>query len=135
MKIQFFKYVMVIGLMTVLVSFDTPDEWYISGSCPKRYEMFVDQEAGIAGTQVMTIQSKRKLIIGYGSLVKTIQPYLYLNKRIRLTGFLKTKDVKVWTGLMVRVDQKDRKEPYAFDNMSERNIEGICFSPCSKSTQ
>jgi hypothetical protein len=48
----------------------------------------------------------------------------YLGKRVRLTGYLKSKDVKSWAGLWLRVDQAGSKKPLAFDNMSNRAVKG-----------
>jgi hypothetical protein len=72
----------------------------------------------------MTIKSKRKMIIGYGCITKDICATFFINKRIKLSGYLKTENVKGWTGFLLSVNQNKKNEPLSFDNMSERHIDG-----------
>ena len=47
----------------------------------------------------------------------------FQGKRLRLTGYVKSKDVADWAGLWVGVDGSE-KTGVAFDNMGDRKIEG-----------
>ena len=62
--------------------------------------------------------------MGYGLVSKSLKANIYLNKRIRLTGYLKTKDVIGWSGFLLQIDDEIKKERLVYDNMSERDIEG-----------
>ncbi|MDE1191299.1 MAG: DUF3472 domain-containing protein [Arachidicoccus sp.] len=48
----------------------------------------------------------------------------FVGKRIRLSGYLKSKNVKDWAGFWLRVDKAGSTEPLAFDNMQNRGIKG-----------
>jgi hypothetical protein len=48
----------------------------------------------------------------------------YLGKRVRLTGYMKSKKVKSWAGLWLRVDQAGSQKSLAFDNMQNRAVKG-----------
>lgn len=49
----------------------------------------------------------------------------YLNKRVRFSGYVKSKNVVESAGLWMRIDGKDNPaEPLAFDNMNNRPIKG-----------
>lgn len=48
----------------------------------------------------------------------------YLGKRIKMTGFIKTQDIKNWAGMWLRIDGKANKNSLSFDNMQDRPIQG-----------
>ena len=60
---------------------------------------------------------------GFGTLMQQCGAKPYCGKRLRVTGFAKSKDVEDWAGLWVRVDGLD-KTAVAFDNMMKRPIKG-----------
>jgi hypothetical protein len=47
----------------------------------------------------------------------------YLGKRVRLSAYVKSKDIADWAGVWFRVDDPQVK-PLAFDNMQNRPIKG-----------
>jgi hypothetical protein len=49
---------------------------------------------------------------------------MYLNKRVRMTGYVKSENVTTWAGLWLRVDEPGSQQPLSFDNMSDRPIKG-----------
>jgi len=51
-----------------------------------------------------------------------IKPDTYLGKEIRLSAFVKTKNVDTWVGLWMRVD--GNATTLSFDNMGDRSITG-----------
>ncbi len=124
MSMKFFKIIALFGFMTLTVSFDYPTDWEISGWRNKRYEIGIDKGMFVDGQSVMTIKSKSKKVLGYGLVSKSLKANIYLNKRIRLTGYLKTKDVIGWSGFLLQIDDEIKKERLVYDNMSERDIEG-----------
>jgi hypothetical protein len=115
---------MLIGLTLTLFSFDLPEDWFKAGNKSKSYDMGIDKGAGQNGKNVATIKSIDKIIDGFGTLMQTCSSQKYLGQRIRMSGFVKSKDVKEKAGLWLRVDQPDSKKPLAFDNMHDRPISG-----------
>src|SRR3989337_3833030 len=102
---------MLLLVMTVaLFSFDLPTGWFIAGSEPKSYDMGVDKGAGKDGKNAATIKSIAADIKGFGTLMQDFPPDNFLGKRIRMSGFVKTKDVTGWSGLWLRIDQKRSRE-------------------------
>ncbi|MCW3121843.1 MAG: hypothetical protein JWQ38_1335 [Flavipsychrobacter sp.] len=104
-----------------------PDGWYKAGSKPKSYFMGIDKGAGKKGSDVMTIKSTDKLIDGFGTVMQTFLQEKYLGKRIKMTGYMKTRDVENWAVFWLRIDGKDMNKSLAFDNMmggENRSIKG-----------
>ncbi len=123
-KNTFYKSAIMAILAGMLFSFDIPSGWIVGGSKPESYDMGIDKGAGRDGKNAGTIQSKAKKIKGFGTLMQLCMADSFLGKRVRMTGWVKTRDVKEWCGLWLRVDEKDCGEPYAFDNMHDRKITG-----------
>ena len=115
---------MIIGLTLMLSSYDLPTGWFKAGSSPKSYEMGIDKGAGQNGNNAATIKSIDKKIKGFGTLMQDCLPAQYLGKRIRMKGFLKTKDVTEWCGFWLRIDQAGSDHPLSFDNMNDRLVKG-----------
>jgi hypothetical protein len=98
--------------------------WFKTGSAPKQYENFIDSINQHDGKNVMTLKSVEASIDGFGTLMQNMKPGKYLDKRVRMTGYLKSKDVTDWAGFWFRVDQADSQQPLPFDNMQNRQIKG-----------
>ncbi len=116
--------VLFIGLTATLLSFELPEGWFKAGSKPKSYDMGIDNGAGKDGKNVATIKSIDKKIDGFGTLMQMSSPQKYLGQRVRMTGSMKSKNVKETAGLWFRVDQENPKKTLSFDNMSNRPIKG-----------
>lgn len=116
--------VLLIALTVTLFSFDLPTGWFKAGSKPKSYDMGIDKGAGQDGKDVATIKSIDKKIDGFGTLMQTCSSQKYLGQRVRMTGFVKSKDVKEKAGLWFRVDKANSKKSLAFDNMYDRPVTG-----------
>ena len=101
-----------------------PTGWFRTGGQMSSYKMFIDSSAGQEGKNALSIKSIDSKIIGFGALNQTFLADKYLGKRIRMTGYLKSKDVKGWSGLMLRVDKEDATKYLQFDNMFDRSIRG-----------
>ncbi|MCU0442721.1 MAG: hypothetical protein MUE96_10010 [Bacteroidia bacterium] len=113
--------------LTTLFSFDIPDGWFVAGSKPKSYEMGLAKGEGKDGKNCATIQSIEPKIKGFGTLMQNANPAQYLGKRVKLSGWVKTKDVKKGAALWFRVDHKDETgkiNMLGFDNMWNRLIKG-----------
>lgn len=120
--------VFFIAMIVTLFSFDLPTGWFKAGSDPKSYDMGIDKGAGREGKNAATIKSNTKKIKGFGTLMQDCLPDNYLGKRVRMTGWVKTKDVSDWAGLWFRIDEKGSNQSIGFDNMKDgkkdRSIKG-----------
>jgi hypothetical protein len=54
--------------------------------------------------------------------MQTSIPVKYSGKRVKMSGWIKTENVKGWVGMWFRVDKGNRS--IAFDNMGTRPIKG-----------
>ncbi len=124
MKNKPIKYLfLLLGTLSIF-SFDIPLSWYQAGSHPECYNMGIDPNVQYEGKKVVTIKSIKKTK-GFGTLMQSCLADKYLGKRIKMTGFVKSQEVKGWAGLWLRVDkQNDVSEVLGFDNMSNRPIKG-----------
>ena len=113
----------ILAFAITIMSYNLPEGWVKAGSVPERYDMGTDPGAGQKGGNAATIKSIG-IPNGFGTLMQTIAADNYKGKRIRLTGYIKTKDVMTSAGLWFRVDGKDGGQPLAFDNMQNRPIAG-----------
>lgn len=98
--------------------------WFLSGSHPYNYRMSVDHKTVHRGKGSGLLQSA-----GAGSaeefatMMQQFKADNYIGKRIRLSGFLKTKDVDGFASLWMRVDDA-LHDVLQFDNMMDRPITG-----------
>lgn len=117
----------LLSCATAFLSLDLPTGWFKAGSKPESYEMGVDKGAH-NGKNAATIRSIDKKINGFGTLMQNSAPNEYWGKRVRMTAFVKTKDVTEWAGIWFRIDQKGSHTPLGFDNMlngkKDRSIRG-----------
>jgi hypothetical protein len=109
--------------VSTLFSFDIPKGWFKKGSNPEEYDMGIDIGAGQNGRNAATIKSRVKRTHGFGTLMQSCEPTKYLGKRIKMTGYLKAKDVKDWASLWLRVDGITMNRSLAFDNMHDNKID------------
>ncbi|MBI2968981.1 MAG: hypothetical protein HYY40_14360 [Bacteroidetes bacterium] len=121
---NFFHRVLLIGLALTFFSFDLPQGWFKAGNKPGSYEMGTDKWAGQDGKNAATIKSKDKKINGFGTLMQNCLPDMFRGKRVRMTGYMKSKDVIQWAGFWLRVDQPNSNTPLSFDNMHDRSVKG-----------
>jgi len=114
------KSVLLVGVTVTLLSFDLPKDWIKAGSKPKNYDMGVDKGAGQNGRNAATIKSTVAQIEGFGTLMQQCLPDKYLGKRVRMSGYFKSKDVVGWSSFWLRIDYpKNSKSPTSFDNMHD----------------
>lgn len=114
--------------ISALVSFDTAKGWFKAGSNPKSYDMGIEMNAGQNGGNAATIKSIDKKIKGFGTLMQDCLPDNYLGRRVRMTAYLKTKDVADWAGIWFRIDEKGTDNALGFDNLKsgikDRSVKG-----------
>ncbi len=100
-----------------------PKGWFPSGSNPSEYEMGIDNSIFQNGHSCAYIKSKNPKENEFGTLMQTIDAKNYLSKRLQLSGYVKSKDIKGWSGIWMRIDGKE-KQQLGFDNMQDRAIKG-----------
>ncbi|MCC6818871.1 MAG: hypothetical protein IT245_08270 [Bacteroidia bacterium] len=108
-----------IAIAFTLLSFELPTGWFIAGSAPSSYEMGIEKGSGKDGKNAATIKSNKKKIKGFGTLMQNCLPGKYLGKRVKMTGWVKTKDVTGWAGIWLRIDDMNSNEPLGFDNLKD----------------
>ncbi|XXF79564.1 AraC family transcriptional regulator [Myxococcaceae bacterium GXIMD 01537] len=101
-----------------------PVGWFITESAPQLYEANVDNEVPCEGERSAFLRSLGDSPDGYGTFMQAFGAQEYRGKRLRFSAMLKTRNVKGWAGLWMRVEGSDPKQPLAFDNMQSRALVG-----------
>ena len=114
---------LLLGAVFALLSFDVPKGWTIAGTAPGRYDMGIDKGAGVNGKNVATIKSIQDHVKGFGMLMQNCVPGKYLGKRLRMSGYMKTANVKKWACFWFRVDKKGKEHP-DYGKMHRKRISG-----------
>jgi hypothetical protein len=127
-KIILFTVVLLVAMASKLNaqeddSVKYPLEWSYRQPEIESYEMGPDKSPEFANQDVLTIKSIKSKIVGFGNIMKSIKSELYLGKTVKMTGYVKSKSVKSWAGLWMRVDYYSAAV-LSFDNMQRRAIKG-----------
>jgi succinate dehydrogenase flavin-adding protein (antitoxin of CptAB toxin-antitoxin module) len=96
-------------------------DWSYWQSKPAKYEMTVQSNSELSNQNVFSIKSVQSKIYKFGTLMNTIKSDDYKGKTVKMTGYIKSDNVKNWAGLWMRVDYY-RTDVLAFDNMQNRGI-------------
>jgi hypothetical protein len=102
---------------------ETPEGWFPAGSHPKDYEMTIDRKVTHGGKASASLQSIAAAPGGFGTLMQSFKADAHRGQRVRMSGFVRAKDVADWAGLWMRVDGT-KNEMLSFDNMQERAVKG-----------
>lgn len=97
-----------------------PKGWWLDGTAIDDYECSIDKSVFHSGTQSAYIKSIRSGT-GFFSLSQSIGPAEYLEKRLCMSVWIKTLDVKGWAAPWIRVDERDCKA-LSFDNRCQSLI-------------
>lgn len=98
--------------------------WFLSGSNPFNHEMGIDHEVVHQGKTSGYLKSKTVLdSTEFSTMMQTFKANQFIGKRIRLSCFIRTKDVDTYAGMWMRVDDT-MEDVLQFDNMSNRPIKG-----------
>ena len=98
--------------------------WFLAGSKPGSYKIGLDKSVYKTGSSSALLESIDEKIDGFGTLMQTCLADDYLGKRVKMTGYIKSKDVSGWAGMWMRVDAKNERKTLSFDNMRDRPIKG-----------
>lgn len=101
-----------------------PAGWFKAGKSPDDYDVGTDHGVKRSGDASAFVKSRSAAAAGFGTLMQTFSADEYLGKRVRLTGYVKSEEVKNWAGLWMRVDGPEPRVPLAFDNMQDRPVRG-----------
>jgi hypothetical protein len=105
-----------------------PASWFKSGQTPDNYLMKLEKGTGFENTNCASITSIDKAVEGFGTLMQTCLPDKFLGKRIKLTGYVKSKNLTASACIWMRIDTKAPSEAILFDNMNngkkDRTIKG-----------
>lgn len=97
--------------------------WGLTGNYPYDYNYVIDTSMVYEGNQGGYLYSRTEAPTDFGAVGQAIQVGLYLNRRLQLSGYLKTEEVEKSAGLWLRVDDTDGRM-LSFDNMADRSISG-----------
>jgi hypothetical protein len=125
MKNTSFLGVMVCALllpMPLKADGQVPNGWFQSGTHPQDYEVGTDATVSHMGKTSAYIKNKVEDADGGSGLGQAFRAADYLGKRLRISAYVKTKDIEGWGRLWMRVDAQSNY--VSFDNMSDRQIKG-----------
>lgn len=97
--------------------------WFMAGSNPTAYEIGVVKDSERKQNVAYLKSKKQNLKKGFGTIMQTFSAKKYLGKKVRLSGYIKTKNATNWVGMWMRVDGKGTRS-LSFDNMQDRQIKG-----------
>jgi len=98
--------------------------WFLSGSHPHNYKMGVDRQVVHEGSASGYLKSTTVLEKDeFATMMQQFKADKYRGKRIKLSCFVKTEDVREFSGVWMRVDNQVG-DVLQFDNMSNRPIIG-----------
>ena len=100
-----------------------PEGWILAGTAPQDYQVSVLPEKREGNNVVLLESVANPNPSKFGTLSQYCSADQYLGKRVRMTGYLKSENVKNWAGMWFRVDDSKQKDlSLSFDNMSDRPI-------------
>lgn len=126
-KLSFLSIILILvtlGLTKSEMQAQTINGWTKGESKPKTYEMGLDNSVTKNGKKCAYLKSVDVKSKGYGTIVQRCDAKLYLGKKIKMTGYVKAKNVINWSGMWLRVDSKYHQNALSFDNMEDRAIKG-----------
>jgi len=98
--------------------------WFLSGTDQFNYEMGIDHEIVHQGKASGYLKSKTVLDeSSFSTMMQQFKADKFRGQRIKLSCYLKTKDVQSFSSMWMRVDNTDG-DVVQFDNMSNRSISG-----------
>jgi len=98
--------------------------WFFSGSTPGQYTLNLDNQVFKSGTKSASIQSSVEKPEGFSTVMQICNAKNYLGTKIKMTGYIKSKNVTDWSGMWLRIDSKNPGETLGFDNMQDRPVQG-----------
>lgn len=99
--------------------------WIVTGTAPEKYHLRLDDKIFHMGSKAAHIQSIADDYTPeeYGTIMQQVSARSYVGKRMRFSGFIKSKNVEGWCGLWMRIDNGSGTT-LKLDNMQTRPITG-----------
>ncbi|WP_303316794.1 hypothetical protein Q4Q34_08295 [Flavivirga abyssicola] len=97
--------------------------WFLAGSKPESYEIGITKNKE-RNSNVAYLKSIKPNIKGFGTIMQNFEPKKFLGKKVKLTSYIKSKNIKDWAGMWLRIDGTNREKSLGFDNMQNRPIKG-----------
>ncbi|MBA3993919.1 MAG: hypothetical protein C0469_10365 [Cyanobacteria bacterium DS2.3.42] len=103
-----------------------PKGWFMAGQDPQLYEVSVDSSNAHSGTKCAYMRHSKKVkdATVWATLMQQMGPEKFRNKRLRMSFWVKTMDVKNWVQPWMRVDGEKGDDSLSFDNFCTRFIQG-----------
>jgi hypothetical protein len=127
-KIMLFTIIIAVAMATKLNAQNKGNyknilDWSYWQTEPKKYEMNFERNPEFSNQNIFTIKSVKNKINGFATLMKSIKSDSFKGKTVKMTGYMKSENVKSWAGLWMRVDYYTA-DVLAFDNMQKRAVKG-----------
>ncbi|MCP4967292.1 MAG: hypothetical protein GY926_18930 [bacterium] len=100
---------------------DPPLGWTVWGNALESYEIGTDPEVFRSGKASGRIRSIGPAD-GFGTLMQTFEADQFAGSRLRMSAYVRIRNVEGWAGLWMRVDGEEGHT--AFDNMFNRQLSG-----------
>lgn len=98
--------------------------WIISGNNFDKYKVELDTKYFHSGVKSVKISREDGLYTDdFVTVMQQVSAEKYVNQRVRVSAYLKSKNIDGWGGIWFRVDSKG-SEQLKFDNMQNRPIVG-----------
>jgi hypothetical protein len=98
--------------------------WFQAGSNPDNYTSGLDLNIFKSGHKSAFTTSKGEISEGFSTIMQYCDAKNYLGTKIKMIGYIKSENVKDWSGMWLRIDSKTQGESLGFDNMQDRPITG-----------
>ncbi|WP_444995358.1 hypothetical protein [Aliikangiella sp. IMCC44359] len=118
----FFAVIISIISLPVLSGSNIPSGWIQAGSNKTDYNLGIDRNNGTSGGKSAFIESKVDSPEGFSTMMQNASVADYKGKRIKMSTYVSTENVKNWSGVWLRIDKGS--DSVAFDNMGNRGISG-----------
>jgi hypothetical protein len=108
-------------LIAPLHAAEPPKGWHAAGSAPEAYEMSArpgDRRAGDRNAYIRALPQ----VHGFGTMMQSIGAETYRGKRLRLSGYLSTREANS-AAMWMRIDAAGH-QTVGFDNMDKRSLHG-----------
>lgn len=127
-KIILFTVILLVAMVAKLNAQSTGSykyvlDWSYWEPTSPNYNMSFEKNPKSAAENIFSIKSVKSKIDGFGTLMKSVSSESYKGKTVKMSGYVKTENVKSWAGLWMRVDFY-KAQVLAFDNMQNRGIKG-----------
>jgi hypothetical protein len=100
-----------------------PTGWVLSGNQPNQYKAGIDDQTAQHGKRSATVECIVENPIGFSTLMQSCFKKDFINKRVKMTGYIKTQNVNS-ASMWARVDDYVNKVTADFDNMYDRPLSG-----------